>query len=69
MTSILVVEDHPVFVQSLVRLLRERGKFEATAVGILRVLGIPLEASLAATLVLTTIVPSWIVLMLIRLMV
>ena len=33
MTSILVVEDHPVFVQSLVRLLRERGKFEATAVG------------------------------------
>jgi DNA-binding NarL/FixJ family response regulator len=33
MTSIMVVEDHPVFVQSLVRLLRERGKFEATAVG------------------------------------
>ena len=32
MTSILVVEDHPVFVQSLVRLLRERGKFDvATA--------------------------------------
>ncbi len=33
MTSILVVEDHPVFVQSLVRLLRERGKLDATAVG------------------------------------
>jgi DNA-binding NarL/FixJ family response regulator len=32
MTSILVVEDHPVFAQSLVRLLREQGKFEvATA--------------------------------------
>lgn len=33
MTSILVVEDHPVFVQSLVRLLRERGGFEVTTAG------------------------------------
>ncbi len=33
MTSILVVEDHPVFTQSLVRLLRERGKFEVTTAG------------------------------------
>lgn len=32
MTSILVVEDHPVFAQSLVRLLRQRGNFDvATA--------------------------------------
>ncbi len=32
MTSILVVEDHPLFVQSLVRLLREKGSYEvATA--------------------------------------
>ncbi len=31
MTSILVVEDHPVFTQSLVRLLRERGNFDVTA--------------------------------------
>jgi DNA-binding NarL/FixJ family response regulator len=30
MTSILVVEDHPVFVQSLVRLLHERGSFDVT---------------------------------------
>jgi DNA-binding NarL/FixJ family response regulator len=33
MTSILVIEDHPLFVQSLVRLLRERGKYDVTAVG------------------------------------
>ncbi len=33
MTSILVVEDHPVFVQSLVRLLRERGGYEVTTAG------------------------------------
>lgn len=32
MTSILVVEDHPLFVQSLVRLLRDRGKYDVTAV-------------------------------------
>ncbi len=31
MTSILVVEDHPVFVQSLSRLLRERGSYEVMA--------------------------------------
>ncbi len=31
MTSILVVEDHPMFAQSLVRLLRERGSFDVTA--------------------------------------
>ncbi|MGE5072056.1 MAG: response regulator transcription factor [Anaerolineae bacterium] len=30
MTSILVVEDHPIFIQSMVRLLRERGKFDVT---------------------------------------
>ncbi len=33
MTSILVVEDHPVFSQSLVRLLRERGNFEVETAG------------------------------------
>ncbi len=33
MTTILVVEDHPLFVQSLVRLLRERGKYDVKAVG------------------------------------
>ncbi len=33
MATILVVEDHPLFVQSLVRLLRERGKYDVTAVG------------------------------------
>ncbi len=32
MTSILVVEDHPVFVQTLARLLRNRGNYEVTAV-------------------------------------
>lgn len=32
MTSILVVEDHPVFVQSIVRLLQSRGGYETTAV-------------------------------------
>ncbi len=31
MTSILVVEDHPLFVQSLARLLRNRGNYEVTA--------------------------------------
>jgi len=31
MASILVVEDHPVFVQSIVRLLQERGGFDVTA--------------------------------------
>jgi DNA-binding NarL/FixJ family response regulator len=33
MTSILVIEDHPLFIQSLVRLLRERGKYDVTPVG------------------------------------
>ncbi len=33
MTSILVVEDHPVFAQSLVRLLHERGNFEVMTAG------------------------------------
>ncbi len=33
MANILVVEDHPLFVQSLVRLLRDRGKHEVVAVG------------------------------------
>ena len=33
MPSILVVEDHPLFVNSLVRLLRDRGKYDVTAVG------------------------------------
>ncbi len=33
MTSILMVEDHPLFMQSLTRLLRERGQYEVTAVG------------------------------------
>lgn len=32
MANILVVEDHPLFVQSLVRLLRDRGHHEVTAV-------------------------------------
>lgn len=32
MTSILVIEDHPLFVQSLVRLLRDRGQYDVTAV-------------------------------------
>ncbi len=32
MASILVVEDHPLFVQSLVRLLQDRGKHQVTAV-------------------------------------
>lgn len=32
MASILVVEDHPLFVQSLVRLLRDRGGHEVMAV-------------------------------------
>ncbi len=30
MTSILVVEDHPLFVQSLVRLLQEKGRYDVT---------------------------------------
>ncbi len=33
MANILVVEDHPLFVQSLVRLLRDRGNHAVTAVG------------------------------------
>ncbi len=33
MASILVVEDHPLFVQSLVRLLRDRGGHEVSSVG------------------------------------
>ncbi len=32
MASVLVVEDHPLFVQSLVRLLQDRGKHQVTAV-------------------------------------
>ncbi len=32
MASILVVEDHPLFVQSLTRLLEDRGKHRVTAV-------------------------------------
>ena len=32
MTSLLVVEDHPLFVQSLVRLLREKGNYEVASV-------------------------------------
>lgn len=32
MTSILVVEDHSLFVQALCRLLRDRGRHEVTAV-------------------------------------
>lgn len=32
MASILVVEDHPLFVQSLVRLLRDRGGYSVEAV-------------------------------------
>ncbi len=33
MATVLVVEDHPLFVQSLVRLLRDRGEHDVTAVG------------------------------------
>ena len=33
MASILVVEDHPVFTQSIVRLLRDRGNFQVTTAG------------------------------------
>ncbi len=33
MASILVVEDHPLFVQSLVRLLRDRGGYSVSSVG------------------------------------
>lgn len=33
MPSVLVVEDHAVFVQALVRLLRDRGHYNVTAVG------------------------------------
>jgi DNA-binding NarL/FixJ family response regulator len=33
MTSILVVEDHAVLVEALVRLLRDRGHYDVTAVG------------------------------------
>ncbi len=33
MASILVVEDHAIFVQALVRLLRDRGRYSVTAVG------------------------------------
>ncbi len=33
MTTILVVEDHPLFVESLTRLLREQGKYEVIATG------------------------------------
>ncbi len=33
MASILVVEDHAIFVQALVRLLRDRGRYDVTAVG------------------------------------
>ena len=32
MASLLVIEDHPLFVQSLVCLLRDRGKYDVTAV-------------------------------------
>ena len=32
MTSILVVEDHPLFVQSLVRLLKDRGGYNVSSV-------------------------------------
>ncbi len=32
-TTILVVEDHPIFVQSLTRLLRERGHYEVLTAG------------------------------------
>jgi DNA-binding NarL/FixJ family response regulator len=32
MTSILLVEDHPIFAQALQRVLRERGKMEVVAV-------------------------------------
>lgn len=33
MTSILVVEDHPLFIQSLTRLLREQGHYEVSTAG------------------------------------
>ncbi len=33
MTTILVVEDHPVFVESVSRLLRERGGYEVVTAG------------------------------------
>ncbi len=33
MASILVVEDHPLFVQSLARLLRDRGGYQVSSVG------------------------------------
>jgi DNA-binding NarL/FixJ family response regulator len=33
MASILVVEDHPLFVQSLVRLLKDRGGYNVSSVG------------------------------------
>lgn len=33
MTTILVVEDHPVFVESVSRLLRERGRYEVVTAG------------------------------------
>ncbi len=33
MASILVVEDHPLFVKSLVRLLRDRGGYSVSSVG------------------------------------
>ncbi len=33
MASILVVEDHAIFVHALVRLLRDRGRYDVTAVG------------------------------------
>ncbi len=32
MATILVVEDHAIFVQALVRLLRDRGRYDVTAV-------------------------------------
>lgn len=33
MPTLLVVEDHEIFVQALVRLLRDRGHYDVTAVG------------------------------------
>ncbi len=33
MASILVVEDHAIFVRALVRLLHDRGRYDVTAVG------------------------------------
>ena len=32
MTSILLVEDHPIFAQALQRVLRDRGQMEVTAI-------------------------------------